>query len=64
MSAAEVIDVTIEGVLADGTPVKAKCRYWEKDISVEMLSPNRAGTDPAFGGFSAAAPCAFAQDMR
>ena len=46
MSAAEVIDVTIEGVLADGTPVKAKCRYWAKDISVEMLSPypgQRAG---------------------
>ena len=39
MSAAEVIDVTIEGVLADGTPVKAKCRYRAKDISVELLSP-------------------------
>jgi len=39
MNAAEEIDVTIEGVLADGTPVKAKCRYWAKDISVELLSP-------------------------
>ena len=39
MNAAEEIDVTIEGVLADGTPVKAKCRYRAKDISVEMLSP-------------------------
>ena len=39
MNAAEVIDMTIEGVLADGTPVKAKCRYRAKDISVEMLSP-------------------------
>ena len=34
-----MIEVTIEGVLSDGTPVKAKCRYWAKDISVEMLSP-------------------------
>ena len=64
MSAAEVIDVTIEGVLADGTPVKAKCRYWEKDISVEMLSPNRAGTDPAFGGFSAHRAVALYRDGR
>ena len=39
MNAAEEIDVTIEGVLADGTPVKAKCRYRAKDISVELLSP-------------------------
>ena len=39
MNAAEEIDVTIEGVLADGTPVKAKCRYRTKDISVEMISP-------------------------
>ncbi len=39
MSATKGIDETIEGVLADGTPVKAKCRYWAKDISVEMLSP-------------------------
>ena len=39
MSAIEGIDVTIEGVLAEGTPVKAKCRYRAKDISVEMLSP-------------------------
>ena len=39
MSVVEGIDVTIEGVLADGTPVKAKCRYRAKDISVEMLSP-------------------------
>lgn len=39
MSAAEVIEMTIEGVLADGTPVKAKCRYRAKDISVELLSP-------------------------
>ena len=39
MNAAEEIDVTIEGVLADGTQVKAKCRYRAKDISVELLSP-------------------------
>ncbi len=39
MSAIKWIEATIEGVLADGTPVKAKCRYWAKDISVEMLSP-------------------------
>lgn len=39
MNAAEEIDVTIEGVLADGTPVKAKCRYRAKDISVELFSP-------------------------
>ena len=39
MSAARWTEETIEGVLADGTPVKAKCRYWAKDISVEMLSP-------------------------
>ena len=39
MSATKGIDVPIEGVLADGTPVKAKCRYWAKDISVELLSP-------------------------
>ena len=39
MNAAEEIDMTIEGVLADGTPVKAKCRYRAKDISVELLSP-------------------------
>ena len=39
MNAAEEINVTIEGVLADGTPVKAKCRYRAKDISVELLSP-------------------------
>ena len=29
----------IEGAFADGTPVKAKCRYRAKDISVELLSP-------------------------
>ena len=39
MSATKGIDVPIEGVLADGTPVKAKCRYWAKDMSVELLSP-------------------------
>lgn len=39
MSAAKWPDETIEGVLADGTPVKAKCRYRAKDISVELLSP-------------------------
>ena len=39
MSAVKWIEETIEGVLADGTPVRAKCRYWAKDISVEMLSP-------------------------
>ena len=39
MSATKGIDVPIEGVLADGTPVKAKCRYRAKDISVELLSP-------------------------
>jgi hypothetical protein len=46
MSAAKWTEETIEGVLSDGTPVKAKCRYWAKDISVEMLSPypgQRAG---------------------
>lgn len=39
MSVVEGIDVPSEGVLADGTPVKAKCRYRAKDISVELLSP-------------------------
>ena len=39
MSAKDLIEVTIKGVLADGTPVKARCRYWAKAISVEMLSP-------------------------
>lgn len=39
MSATKGIDVPIEGVLADGTPVKAKCRYRAKDIFVELLSP-------------------------
>ena len=39
MSATEWIEVPIEGVLSDGTQVKAKCRYWAKDISVELLSP-------------------------
>jgi len=30
---------TLEGVLDDGTPVKATCWYWAKDINVEMVSP-------------------------
>ena len=29
----------IEGVLKDGTPVKAMCWYWAKDINVELISP-------------------------
>ena len=29
----------IEGVLPDGTSVKAMCWYWAKDVSVEMISP-------------------------
>lgn len=51
MSATDWNEVPIEGVLSDGTPVKAKCRYWAKDISVEMLSPypgQRAGRHMLF----------------
>ena len=29
----------IEGALPDGTPVKAMCWYWAKDVNVEMISP-------------------------
>jgi len=29
----------IEGELPDGTPVKAMCWYWAKDVNVEMISP-------------------------
>lgn len=29
----------IEDVLPDGTPVKAMCWYWAKDVNVEMISP-------------------------
>lgn len=33
------IEELIEDVLPDGTPVKAMCRYWAKDVDVEMISP-------------------------
>ena len=29
----------IEDVLPDGTAVKANCRYWAKDVCVEMIAP-------------------------
>lgn len=29
----------IEDVLPDGTPVKANCWYWAKDVCIEMISP-------------------------
>ena len=29
----------IADVLPDGTPVKAMCWYWAKDVNVEMISP-------------------------
>ena len=31
----------IEDVLPDGTPVKAMCCYWAKDVNVKMISPYR-----------------------
>lgn len=32
------VDV-IEETLPDGTPVKALCWHWSKDVNVEMISP-------------------------
>ena len=39
MSGIPWLEEMIEGVLDDGTPVKAKCWYWAKDINIEMISP-------------------------
>ena len=39
MSKIPWMEELIEGVLKDGTPVKAMCWYWAKDVNVEMISP-------------------------
>ena len=39
MSKIPWMEELIEGVLKDGTPVKAMCWYWAKDINVELISP-------------------------
>ena len=54
-SAAPAAPASGPAVISDAFPTRAVA-----DAAVRY----RAGTDPACGGFSAAAPCAFAQDMR
>lgn len=39
MSKIPWMEELIEDVLPDGTPVKAMCWYWAKDVNVEMISP-------------------------
>ncbi|MCQ2391254.1 MAG: hypothetical protein MJ240_07505 [Kiritimatiellae bacterium] len=39
MSRIPWMEELIEGELPDGTPVKAMCWYWAKDVNVEMISP-------------------------
>ena len=39
MSKIPWMEELIEGTLADGTPVRANCWYWAKDVNVEMISP-------------------------
>ena len=39
MSKIPWMEEMIEDVLPDGTPVKAMCWYWAKDVNVEMISP-------------------------
>ena len=38
-------EATLEGVLKNGTPYKAKCRYWAKDVNVRMIEPYPGLTD-------------------
>lgn len=39
MSKIPWMEELIEGTLADGTPVRANCWYWAKDVNVEMIEP-------------------------
>lgn len=39
MSKIPWLEEVIEGRLEDGTPYKAICRYWAKDVNVKMISP-------------------------
>ena len=38
-------EATLEGVLQNGTPYKAICWYWAKDVNVRLIEPYPGLTD-------------------